>query len=63
MEQNEDEAIYTIWRDLRQNDSTIYAVEEDILYKKGTDKVGQEILRVVVPSSKTEQLLQLSHTP
>ena len=62
-EQNEDKTtIQPIWRDLRQNDSTIYVVEEDILYKKGTDKVGQEIFRLVVPSSKRGQLLKLSHT-
>ena len=61
-EQNVDETIQPIWRDLRQNHSTMYVVEEDILYKKGTDKVGQEILRLVVPSSKRGHLLKLSHT-
>ena len=62
-EQNVNETIQPIWRDLRQNHSTMYVVEEDIPYKKGTDKVGQEILRLVVPSSKRGHLLKLSHTP
>ena len=43
-EQNEDETIQPIWRDLRQNDSTIYVVEEDICTRNGLTKLVRKSL-------------------